>query len=251
MGELGKNPMLATTVTFDFLALLQAALARRGLAYNAIVNELSDNELPTGRDLTMLKDVRMSDRDVILVRQGITTANPTNHAFKTEVPLNLGTKIPLRIRRGYQTVEVQLDGARFTFVNSHLEVGAGPLKVFQEQQANDLAAALAAVPGTVIVVGDFNSPADRPDTMSYKVLTTALTDPWKDVRPGVPGFTCCTSLTSETFMADTRIDLVLYRGPVRAEAAEVIGTSARAPTTKVFASDHAGVVMTLSVPRAN
>jgi hypothetical protein len=76
-----------------------------------------------------------------------------------------------------------------------------------------------------------------------------LTDGWKLAGGGAPGFTCCSGLSDASFEAGSRIDLVWHRGPVRAESAAVFGTSRRTPGG-LFGSDHAGVVMTLSLAKA-
>jgi endonuclease/exonuclease/phosphatase family metal-dependent hydrolase len=251
-GTVGAN---ATMVAYDFLAALMTALAQQSPGYTvAVINPLTDFELPTGTDPAMLDDVRITDRDVILVKAGITYKNPVLHTFMSYVPINLGAGtsgqgIPVNIRRGWETLDVELEGVPFTFLNSHLEVGGQFLKLFQEAQAKELVAAIDALPGTLIALGDFNSAAENADTTSYAALTMRLNDPWKQLRAGDPGFTCCSPL-AVPFMPDQRLDLVLTRGPVRADAAEVVGGT-KLTAGGLRASDHAGVVMTLSLTKSN
>ncbi len=56
--------------------------------------------------------------------------------------------------RGYQTVEATVDGLAFTFVNTHLEVAGGQAGIAQEAQAAELQAAIDAIGGPVVLVGD-------------------------------------------------------------------------------------------------
>jgi endonuclease/exonuclease/phosphatase family metal-dependent hydrolase len=249
-GAMGAN---ATMVVYDALDALMAALARQSPGYSvAVANQLTDFELPTGTDPAMLEDVRITDRDVILVKQGLTYKNAATHTFMSFVPINLGAGtsgqgIPVNIKRGYETIEVELEGVSFTFLNSHLEVGGQFLKLFQQAQAKELIAGIDAIPSALIALGDFNSAAENADTTSYADLTMRLTDPWKALHPGDPGLTCCSPLAAP-FMPTGRLDLVLTRGSVQVDAAEVVGTT-KLTAGGLRASDHAGVVMTLSLPK--
>ena len=143
--------------------------------------------------------------------------------YQNHLPLVVGGKVPVKLVRGYHSIAVVHEGVAFTFVNSHLEVG-GPAAPAQEGQARELVDALNALPGALIVAGDFNSSADGMGTTSYSQLTRVLTDGWKRAGAGTAGFTCCSGLSDASFDADSRIDLVLHRGSVRAESATVIGT---------------------------
>jgi endonuclease/exonuclease/phosphatase family metal-dependent hydrolase len=242
-------PPDASEPLFDFLALLQAALAEKGLMYEAVEHPLSDAELPADAPGGGLTDVRLTDRDVILVRKGIAYTAGPRLVYQNHLPLVVGGKVPVKLVRGYHSIAVVHEGVAFSFVNSHLEVG-GPAAPAQEGQAGELVAALAALPGPLIVAGDFNSPANGSGTTSYAQLTRTLTDGWNRAGGGAPGFTCCSSLSAPSFTAGSRIDLVLHRGSVRAESATVIGTDpARRTAGGLFGSDHAGVVMTLSLPK--
>ncbi len=253
--DIFANHMInAPDVAFDFLASLTAGLEKRGLKYDAFVNQLTDFEVPTGRDPAMLIDVRLTDRDVILIRQGITHGTPVNNLFATYLPVDLGKTdrdpgIHVEIKRGFQTMTVDHQGAHFTFLNAHLEVGGQFLKLFQQAQAKDLAAALDGIAGTIVAVGDFNSAADHVDTTSYGQIAAKLTEAWPQIHPMDPGLTCCAPLADPGFKADGRIDLVFYRGGVNVQAAEIVGAEKR--TAKgLRASDHAGVVVTLSLPKS-
>lgn len=101
-----------------------------------------------------------------------------------------------------------------------------------------------------LLIGDFNSRPDATGTPTYGLLRGAgFEDAWAAVHPGDPGLTCCweTHLLSAAPPFDERIDLVLFRGRLRALAAEIVGEDPVADRTPsgLFHSDHAGVVARL------
>lgn len=73
-------PPSASEVAYDFLAILLQALERRGLHYQVAAQVTSmDAELCIGDpgDPATLRDLRYTDRDVMLVRQGVRWRDPT------------------------------------------------------------------------------------------------------------------------------------------------------------------------------
>ena len=194
----------------------------------------------------------MTDRDVILVKPGITFSQPVNAIF-TKLPTTQlgGTGPRVQIKRGYATVQVTfphaMGNASFVFGNSHLEVGQDLLKVFQESQADELVRLMRPVSGPVVLLGDFNSPADRKGTRSYGLLRGLFEDPYADLKPGELGYTCCIDIyAGDPAAARSRIDLVLTRGDITPLEASVVGVE-RKTAAGVSASDHLGVVMTLGL----
>ena len=234
----------------DMLAILQAELTARGLDYGepAVVVTHTDTEMPGEDALGGTFDLRLTDRDAIFVRPGLTVSNPRAADFPTLIALPVGGLggIPVKLKRGYAAIDVNAAGTPFTFVNTHLEVG-GLATVFQEAQAGDLLQALADISGPVVAAGDFNSDAAGTTTKSYARLTKVFTDAWSKTNPTDAGPTCCSDLSTAPAPSE-RIDLVLYRGHVTALSATRVGLTARTPGG-LSASDHQGVVATLSVAR--
>lgn len=250
----------------DFLALLLAALADRGLDY--AVAGVSDNALigplpliaPAAGCATITPTpagpvpdcvLTFADRDVILVNEStpelqVGAARSGRYAVQQVLPTPGG---PLSFDRGWVGVSGRLEGKTFRFVNTHLETEDFPA-VQQAQAAEFLAG--PARGGQTIAVGDFNSAADGSTTTSYAQLTApqAFTDAWS-VNGDDPGLTCCQdgTLTNPVSQLRSRIDLVLVRGPIRTVSAHVVGDAPfRAqtmPPRPIWASDHAGVVATL------
>jgi hypothetical protein len=236
----------------DLLVIIKDEMAARGLDYGepVLVDPHTDLELPSVDASGATYDLRMTDRNVVFARPGITASNPRGQDFATSftVPVGgLASGLSITLTRGFGAVDLLADGVPFTFVNTHLEVG-GFLAADQEGQATDLVAALAPVPGQVILAGDFNSAADGSDTKSYQMVTQAFADAWPVVHPTDPGFTCCTDITADAPSPGQRIDLVLYRGKVRPESAAVVVVDASERTAGgLLPSDHLGLVTTFTV----
>ncbi|MDX1530487.1 MAG: endonuclease/exonuclease/phosphatase family protein [Rhodothermales bacterium] len=237
----------ASDVAFDFLEILLDALEARGLVYVvAAETENADVEVPSTTDGMNFTDIRLTDRDVILARQGVPTSNAVEANFNVFAPIPVGDS-SIDFLRGYNSVEAEIDGVTFTFANSHLEVQIpnAPAQP-QEGQALELLTALDNAERPVVLVGDFNSPADGSGTNSYNLLT----DRYDDAFDGIGGATCCQAadLLNDDSELETRIDLILTRGEADVLSAEVIGEEEADKTDSgLWPSDHAGVVATLEL----
>ena len=258
----GANPP-----SYDFLAILQAALAKRGLDYSvAAVSENADigpaplvapgfgcgaPTSPTTPQCT----VKLQDRDVILVNDdtgGLSVKDSRSGDYTAQQTFAPpGTTTPVSFARGWAYIDASFRGSKFRFVTTHLEVEGFP-KV-QEAQAQEFLAGPAKTDGAVIAVGDFNSDAEPGPTDVNTTTYSDLTKSWfKDawlVNGGANGDTCCqnSTLTNPVSLVHTRIDLVLTHGPVDAESAKVVNDKPIASTPPLWASDHAGVVATLEL----
>jgi endonuclease/exonuclease/phosphatase family metal-dependent hydrolase len=237
----------ATEVAFDFLDILLDALAERGLHYEPVsVVENFDGEAPTALGF----DVRLTDRDVILVRGDlpksqlkITNEHHDNFEAMLEIPnAVLGT---IEVLRGWNTVDVKVRGKSFRFINTHLEAFSPEAQV---AQAQELLAGPAATSMPVVMVGDFNSNADGSTTPTYGMLVAGgFTDAWTEARPDDPGNGCCWNSDLVTGVLDHRIDLILFRGGgFAATSADLLGEEASDLTPSgLHPSDHSGVVAEL------
>ena len=235
----------------DFLAVLQTALAARGLEY--VVASTSTNAVigpvplvsPCASTTVGACLLTFTDRDVILVNKDTRRLrwwNPQRGTYTEQVeftPSVAGAE-PVSFRRGWASIDGRFRGRRFHFVATHLET-AGFAKV-QEAQAAEFLAGPAFGPGADLVVGDFNSAADGSDTLTYGLLTERLRDAWS-VRRRAAGYTCCQepTLTDPERQFSRRIDLILVHG-ARPLTARRVGIRPFATTTPRWASDHAGVV---------
>jgi endonuclease/exonuclease/phosphatase family metal-dependent hydrolase len=257
-----SNPQIA----YDFLELLLKALADRGVTYHEVAGATSHNFttpqpfpiLAKPGDLYPTQAVALADRDVILRRDDVKTwnAHHGNFAHKLIFPLPDGTQLP--VERGWGSVDMRTRLATFRFVNSHLEAFGPPIvdaEGLRILQVADLFAAQDAITAQygalpMVYVGDYNSVA--PTAGAYKALDERLDDAWIAANGSDPGYTCCqdATLTNTVSQLDERIDLVMTSPSVDAVSAYRTGTTpVDLPGDTNWASDHAGVVARLVIPR--
>jgi endonuclease/exonuclease/phosphatase family metal-dependent hydrolase len=263
----------ATQVDLDFLDMLLADLANSGARYEVVhVQQLSDVEAPafTGDPYAgtagSAADVRLTDRDVILVRSepGLRIEASGGGAYQQRFQVELGDTI-FPFVRGYAWADVALGSARIRFVNTHLESQSAQLARAQAEELLNGPAGDMSLP-TVIACDCNSNPASLAARSSvpigsgaaYRLITDGhgYTDLWlqQQGRNG-PGNTAWLSelVNDETADFERRIDLVLARsappGQIVANRAEVTGDelSDRDPVSKLWPSDHAGVVVELRV----
>jgi endonuclease/exonuclease/phosphatase (EEP) superfamily protein YafD len=240
--------------SYDFLELLLAALARHGLVYRPVAVNVNFASDPTPMSATTA--ARLTDRDVIIARTDLPSSqlkvsNPESHNFTAT--LVIPGAIPglsFRVPRGWSAVNVKVRGRTVRLANTHLEAFSVAVR---NQQARELAAALAGSAEPVVLVGDLNSQPDDTQGAYGTFAAAGYVDAWVVVHGPEGGFTAGQSelLDSVPSKLDHRIDYVLYqpRG-VEAVAAEVIGEELEDRTAAgLWPSDHAGVVATLHLAR--
>lgn len=260
------NPGAAETVVYDYLQIFLGALESRGLHYR-VASQVQDvdMELPAlvgfdpGTGAPLFSDVRLTDRDVILVRKDVEFANASGANFSTNLQVPV-VGIPVPFTRGYTGADVTVRGQTYRVVNTHLEVkGDGLVPFIQMLQAQELVAVLAANAKPVVVLGDLNSPANDtidpetgfvPPILQFQLAGFA--DAW--VLGGEDdsnGFTCCQTETlnnAESAFYE-RIDYVLFRpgtlslpAPKIKVSADTLGDDNEDKTASgLWPSDHAGV----------
>lgn len=251
-------------IEVDFLSILRDALAARGLRYEAAtVQQDSDVLVPmfAGFDpqgAPILDGVELMDRDLVLVRAGVNATRPAAARYGAGLPISMGGA-SIEIVRGWASVVVETDEGPFRFVTTHLE---DQVPEIQLAQVTELLEMLAAEPLPVVLVGDFNSPADRSGTTTYDLLVqSGLVDAWAQAHPRDPGYTCCqTSNLAESVPFTQRLDLIFARGARGCREpripgvvrASIVGNEPkdRAPSG-LWPSDHAGVVASFEMPFAS
>ena len=259
----GLSPPNATHVEYDFLAILLDALAARGFAY-APVAVLAETdiqvpagvngnrcEIPAGFFLGHCRDIRFSDREVILAKvargaAAVSVTNAQSATFLTNFMLPLPSGLGVyNERRGWVAVDGEVRGHRFRLVSAHLHAD---VPFIQMAQAHEIVDGPAATPMPLIFVCDCNSPADGSGTATYAYLRSNLRDAWTEKRPGDAGYTCCQApnLFNEPSLLDERLDLVWLRGPLGAVEMRVVGDMEHERTDSgLWPSDHAGVAARL------
>ena len=272
-------PPIASHVRYDYLKLLLAQLNKDKAHYRTVISEpqfdfeiyanTDGNEsthapgCPLGSEI----NVRLTMRDVILARRGVTTSNPRAAHFDTllqEKPAG----VPVDVTRGWTRVDASVPGSgTFRFVNTHLEafdnqpsnhtnqgtdVGNGQVR---EAQARELFRKNGPATGNrVILVGDLNSDKKsevKPgDGLAYKALLgagfveRATDDP----------FGCCINASLITASGggklsdfDHKVDHVMTNAPGKVQLVDSSVTG-RNPVNGFWDSDHAGLFSTLNLP---
>jgi endonuclease/exonuclease/phosphatase family metal-dependent hydrolase len=240
----------STEIHLDYLAILQAALAARGLSYRVAATVQNTQAAP-------VPGISLTDFDAVLI-------GPRVDLGSTVVARNFSTNIGtvatnVTIIRGFIQIEAKVDGRRYAVLNTHLESGsAGGLDQLRAAQALELIATLGTT-SPAILLGDFNDVAGSP--MHQVLLGAGFSDVWAELRPRARGFTCCQieNLSNPRSDLDQRIDYVFARGtgtrwdPVKGEV-HLTGERARdkvpGPVHPLWPSDHAGIVATLITPPA-
>jgi endonuclease/exonuclease/phosphatase family metal-dependent hydrolase len=254
----GPSAPTATKVEFDFLAILLDALAERRVPYEAVaVVEETDVQVPAGANgfrcdiplgfvLGRCRDIRFTDRDVILMKSGhgaghIRVTRAQTGTFLANVAQDIPGFGTFTANRGWTAVDAQVSGQAFRFVSAHLDPD---ISFVQTAQALEILAGPAATPLPVIFVCDCNSPADGSGTPTYASLVAAgMRDAWIAVR-GTPGYTCCQNadLLNPQSLLDERLDIIWLHGDISPVKARLVGDADRDRTDSgLWPSDHAGV----------
>ena len=282
-GPCTENPVppKATDVRYDYLKLLLARLNKNTKRYRTVIAEpefdfevwvnTDGNEdtsapgCPFGSEL----NGRLTMRDVILARKGVSTSKPKGKHFDTLLQVKPGGAIPVDVTRGWTRVNVKLPGAdKFRFVNTHLEafdnqpsnqtnkgttVGNGKIR---QAQAKELVAkggpAIGKLP--VILLGDLNSDkkteVKKGDGLAYKVMLNAG---FRERSAGSP-FGCCLNSGLLTVNGggaasdfDHKVDHVMTDTPKHVKLLKSAVTGLN-PVNGFWDSDHAGLFSKLTLP---
>jgi endonuclease/exonuclease/phosphatase family metal-dependent hydrolase len=243
----------ATEDVYDFLAILLDALEARGLEYEVAANVQNiDAEVPIlfPGSPNGLADIRLTDRDVILVRGDVGWDQVQALNYIAKLPVSVGGQ-PLLVPRGFTSVRATIGDRMLRFVNTHLEAFSPLVQVPQAQQ---LIGMLAGEVLPTAVVGDFNSEADGSTTPTYGMMTAAgFTDVWP---PQGRGETCCHTpdLMNHPSHFDQRIDFILLRGDFGFGPGGIKGSTqswltgvrpSERTSSGLWPSDHAGVFTTI------
>ncbi len=235
-GPPGRMP----PASLDFLALVTAALAERGLNYDLAARSAAPPLwLPLAPGQGGWHGIWLQDAVVILVRRGGCTAdNPLDGRFGTRHQVTLaGSVFP--IDRGWVAADLWHQGRRTRLVCTHLEYFKPEVQL---PQLAEILAGPADVEGPVVIAGDFNSGPQSP--VWRRLAEAGFVDGWDGQGAGATSGQH-EALRNEPGMLADRIDAVFARG-MKAAAAQVLGDL---PTDRtpggLWPSDHAGVVVTL------
>jgi endonuclease/exonuclease/phosphatase family metal-dependent hydrolase len=187
-------------------------------------------------------DVRLTDFDVIIVRNGVTYTAASTGSFTTILSVPVATGQFIDIKRGWAAIDLTVDGVTFRVANTHLESASTPIRLAQGLELLD---ELDGETRPTIVLGDLNSPVDGSDPTYPEYLDAGFVDAWP-LASATAGLTCCQNydLKNSSSVLDKRIDLVLFRHSKEPFSvnADVVGDDPSDRTASgLWPSDHAGV----------
>ncbi len=249
-----NNPAPATNVVYDYLALLIAELRAAGHPYDVVVSQSeADLEAPAGAPY--FQDIRLTMRDVILVRHGahleLSAASGAHFASNLAIPV-AATGSTFVSTRGWTSVDVTAKNDTFRFVNTHLEAFHPGIRLLQAQE---LLAGPLNTAGRLVLVGDINSGPDLPvpaNRLAYLALVAGgFIDTWPILHPGDPGFTSGLGddLNEPADDLENRIDMVMFRGDgIKPIKSNLVGNDPRNRTPDgLWPSDHLGHIAALRI----
>lgn len=262
-------------VELDYLSILMAQLAARGLDYilpvEGGVEARSLNFEVTLPILTAsgLDFVTLRDYDLILLRADIaaTATNPMNATFAAVLPIPIRQDLTIVKPSGWASIDITLKGLPYRVFTTHLEpADDGPcstdpllLQFVHNPQAEELRGIVDASPFPVVLTGDLNSDASGCTTPTYgDLLDDGFVDAWTIGKPRGLGFTSNqdSDLLNAASKLFHRIDFVLYRDAFTTEKGKFQGSShaellgedpADKTSTGLWPSDHAGVMAELRI----
>jgi len=173
----GTEP--ATQVLFNYLKIFQAALTAEGLDYQVAARVQNiDFEVPmyNPEAVSQFSDVRVTDFDVILARDDVEILAMYKGHYQAQLIVpSAGITVP----RGWVAVDAKVRNRTFHFVNTHLEVVTVPeLLPLQLAQIQELLTILSMQTNQIILVGDFNSQANKHDTYQF-IKNNGYVDAWR------------------------------------------------------------------------
>jgi len=236
-------------VVYDSATELLRALKKAGAPYKQVVQRpWFDFEAPTALGY----DVRITQRDVILVRKGskVKVTKRFKGGFKKflSVPTQAGTADE---KRGWVGVDGKLAKHRFRFVSTHLEAYSPAIADQQMQELLKKTGPLGSKKRASILVGDFNSAPgdnanDRGTTRDANAYYSAIDAGFRNPLP--KRSTCCfgEDLHSTADHLETWIDHVLVRPKIKAVKSGIVGTR---QVGGLYPSDHAGITATLRLKK--
>jgi len=258
----------ATTTRYDFLALLQAELDKRGLNYTVAVEKVEfDFEAPADTDGDPNTGIaggdiqgRLTMRDVILVNEdskvNLKVKNPTSGTFASLFTPNIsGIDVP--VTRGWTAVDAtatkgkgkKQSKVKFRFVNSHFEAFDDETQrpSIRAQQAAELLAGPAS-PKRTIILGDFNSNVPGVQAGDEQAYQTLLDAGFEDRTVNDDATCCINDLFAPTNTFDHQVDHVMTNMGKKVKLVNSEGTG-KTPVSGIYNSDHAGVFSTLKISK--
>jgi endonuclease/exonuclease/phosphatase family metal-dependent hydrolase len=246
----------ATEVKFDMLQLLIAELAKLGQDYTIVgILPGPDFEAPTA--LGFLARLTVQDAMIARVNGDLKLSNLQVQRYLAQATVTSPVAGTIANPSGWISVDARTHGRSFRVVTTHLPFIADFNPTVPLANAQELVATAGNTRLPVVFIGDFNTPANLPSNSLHAIyanlINAGFTDAWTQVKPTDPGLTCCQApdLSNPQSILSVRFDLAMLRGRIRAHNARLVGSlpSDRTAPSFLWPSDHAGLAVTLTLPR--
>ena len=251
----------ATTVDYDFLAILLQDLAEAGAEYRAVsVQSEADVEAPSFESAPgpAARDVRLTMRDVVLMKvdDGLSVIDEGGGHYDVALSVPVAGRA-FTFTRGWNRVDVRAGSTELRFINTPFEAFGSNFAVAQAEQ---LIAGPADHPGTTIISCDCKTNplnSSLSNGVEHRAPFDAIvghgfTDQWLEWRPAAQGFTSGLNeaVDEPTPSFTNRIDFIFARTPGREVLAVDRGYRVGADQSVrdaagIWPSDHAGIVLRL------
>jgi len=231
----------ATTVIYDWMALLQAELRKLKQPYRVAAEQ---TELDITTPSSAGYGLRLKLGNAVLVRTGkgarVSKVKPLSGEFADQLQVSIPSG-RVDLHRGYAGIDGVVAGKKFRFLDPHAEA-------YSAAAANGQFKELLAGPAKsrtlpTIIAGDFNSdPNDPGDDNAYNtVIAAGFIDTAKRVA------TCCQNETvnNPTSELKTWIDHIVVRPRMKVLRTVVLGNRESDRIQGLWPSDHAGIVTTI------
>jgi endonuclease/exonuclease/phosphatase family metal-dependent hydrolase len=234
-----NDPAPATDTVVDYLTDLRAELKRRGAPYRVVADQRSlELEGPSDKNV----DIRFIDGNVVLARKGVKVSNVKSADFDHHLTVPTRAIGDVDVNRSFNQLDARVRGARFHFVNTHLEAYSAGTRL---DQANELVKRALKGKRPTVLVGDLNSgpdlekPEDRPP---FAAIAKAGFKPARTPKPQ-----CCLDDDLVSGEWDHIVDWILTKPKVKLVRSFITGTE-KTPGGRL-PSDHGGVVSVLRMKR--
>ena len=233
-----NDPAKAPWTRWDYLAALKRELRALGSPYYVVT---SDRPLDAEGPSDLGVDVRFKTGNAILLRKrsGIRVERARSGRFPTQLKVPTRAIGEVETTRGWNYVDLTIDGQRARLVNAHPEAFSADVRL---QQVRELVAGPLKTSRRVILAGDLNTGPDLPkpeDRAPYAVLAKAG---FVDRR--TPAFNCCFNDDLRTGTWDHIVDRIMSR-PRLPLVQSFIGSTSDTTPSGLLASDHGAVTSVL------
>lgn len=226
-----------TRVVADYLRTITAELRRLHAPYRVVARRLSLHLKGSSGPGSV---VSFDDGNAVLARQGVRVGNVRSADFAHELSISTQSLGNVVVARSWISLDANVRGARFRFVDTHLEAYSTSVRL---QQAQELVGGPLKSKRTTVLVGDLNSNANLPKPEDRPPFLAISSAGFVDERTQTPN--CCFNDDLRTGVWDHIVDHIMSRPKVKLLRSFITGREKT--RARRHPSDHGGVVSVLGL----